>query len=169
MKFASKKGEAIRAFLRRAAGSSLITLSSAASYLTHLWDDPCTVLPWQEGCTLRRTCRMGGCKVEKYFVTRSVILEDSWCIRSGRVSTSWGPVLRPPLAKQPPQATPKLPRRQGSSPNAAGKSQAGKMSLRDRERERGGRGRERETPCARATPLAPCGVGPVAAPRRPMT
>ena len=39
---------------------------------------------------------MGGCKVEKYFVTRSVILEDSWCIRSGRVSTSWGPVLRPP-------------------------------------------------------------------------
>ena len=76
---------------------------------------------------------MGGCKVEKYFVTRSVILEDSWCIRSGRVSTSWGPVLRPPLAKQPPQATPKLPRRQGSSPNAAGKSQAGKMSMRDRE------------------------------------
>ena len=30
---------------------------------------------------------------------------------------------------KPPQATPKLPRRQGSSPSAAGESQAGKMSL----------------------------------------
>ena len=77
---------------------------------------------------------MTSSKKTNHFAKRIVILE--------KLSYLLGPLSSHCTLAKPPQATPKLPRRQGSSPNAAGKSQAGKMSLRDRE-ERKGRGEGR--------------------------